>query len=96
MQKAIDDGFHFDSVEEANRILTKEVESDLVVALKPDMLTPKRAAPNSVCLVLSFLIAHSERKLVNKVSAHSNLVVKSVVHIHLLVIVVANATDGIL
>ena len=59
------------------------------------MLTPQRAAANSVRLIFSLLIAHSQRELVNKVCADTDLVVHAIISPHLLHVGLPDAVNRV-
>ena len=95
-QQPVNCGLNLDCVQVAHRILTQEVKGDLVIALKTNMLATQRAATNSVSFIFSFFVANTKRQLVDQVGADADLVVDSVVRVHLLVVVLTNSLNGIL
>ena len=59
-KKLMNDRNHFDRVEVAHRVLTKEIKCDLVVIFKPDVLDTQWAAANCISFVLTLFIPDTQ------------------------------------
>ena len=89
----MDNGYHLDGVEVSHGIFTKEVKCDLIILFELDVLNSERTAAHCVSLILTFLVAYSQSKLIDEIRANTELVVDQVIGLHFLDVVVSNFLD---
>ena len=83
-------------LEVANRVFTKEVEGDFSGLVKRDVLAAKRAAANSVRLVLALLVARTKSVLVDEVDGGRTLAYRRQLRLEICFIVCTNSIDLVL
>ena len=84
---------YLDFIIESNAVLTQEVEDDFVRRLQGDMLVLKRAAANSICFILTFLITSTESKLVDQINGRSELAILRYNRSQILLVISADSSD---
>lgn len=81
---------HFDFVLKADAVLSEEVENDRVRRLQRDMLEFERTATYGIRLVLAFLIACTQRELIDEIDGSRSLAIRHLFGLQVFAVILTN------